>query len=213
MEFFLNWFMIATLVLLACMSPGPDFVMTVRNSLTYSRKAGLMTAIGFGLSEVIHIAYCIIGIGALIAQSVLLFSILKFAGAAYLVYIGAQALRSKGLAEIPGTDAVIAPKRTISAFKAMRMGFLTNLLNPKATVFFLALFTQVIDPHTPLFIQMIYGATAIAVTVLWFSFVSIVLTHQPVKNKFLRFSKWIDRACGGVMIALGLRLALTRAAP
>lgn len=210
MEFFFNWLMIASLVLLACMSPGPDFIMTVRNSLTYSRRAGIWTAMGFGFAEIIHVSYCIIGIGALIAQSILLFNLLKYAGAAYLLYIGFQALRSKGFHA--DTDGVPAGKN-ISDLQALQMGFLTNLLNPKATMFFLALFTQVIDPHTLLSTQILYGATAITVTVLWFSFVSMVLTHRKIKNKFLGCARLIDRICGSVMIAFGLRLALAKAVP
>ena len=208
MEYLSTWTLIVVLMLFAAMAPGPDFVLAIRNSLTYSRRTGIFTALGFGLGVCVHVTYCILGIAAIISRSILVFNVLKFAGAAYLIYIGWHALRSKGFED--NDEKPTHAKTDLSIFKAIRMGFLTNLLNPKATMFFLALFTQVINPHTPLAIQMIYGATTFLVTVTWFSFVALVMTHKPIKTRFLKFSKWIDRVCGGVMIAFGCRLAFIK---
>jgi RhtB (resistance to homoserine/threonine) family protein len=209
MEFLTEWLIVFAMCLVAMMSPGPDFVMAVRNSLVYSRKSGIFTAFGFASGVCIHVAYCIVGIAAVISQSILAFNILKYIGAAYLVYVGWGALRSKGFSNsVNGTEQA----RDITPLKAWSMGFVTNVFNPKATMFFLALFTQVIDTHTPFSVQILYGITAVVLNVLWFSFVAIVLTHKPIKEKFLSFSKWIDRICGGLMIALGLKLALTKVA-
>ncbi len=207
MEFFSEWLMIVVLMSVAAASPGPDFVMAIRNSLTYSRKAGLFTAIGFGLGICVHAAYCMLGIAALIAQSITLFNVIKWLGAAYLVYIGIKALRSKGF---KAQDETYQTRNDIHWSKALGQGFVTNVLNPKATMFFLALYTQVIDPGTPVGVQIIFAATCVAIVTLWFSFVAFALTSGPVRNKFLGFSQWIDRACGVAMIAFGLRLALTK---
>ncbi len=210
MEFLFNWLMIVVLMLVCAMAPGPDFVMAIRNSLTYSRRAGIFTALGFALGVCVHVTYCIIGIAAVISQSIMLFNTIKYIGAAYLVYMGFQALRSTGFSE--STETANTSSRDIPALKALGMGFMTNLLNPKATMFFFALFTQVIDPHTPLAIQIFYGTTCAVIVAGWFSFVALILTHKSIKNKFLGFAKYIDRTCGGLMIALGLKLALTRGA-
>jgi len=91
-----------------------------------------------------------------------------------------------------------------------QIGFLTNLLNPKATLFFLALFTQVISPETPINVQLVYGASCFVIVTGWFSFVAFVLTAPRVKSTFLKSAKWIDRISGGVMIALGVRLLWTK---
>jgi RhtB (resistance to homoserine/threonine) family protein len=209
----IEWFMIVTVVLLAAISPGPDFVMTVRNTVCYGRRAGIVTAIGFGLAICVHVFYCMIGIAAVISQSILLFTILKYLGAAYLVYLGVQALKSTGYSQ----DISIAPLqkhagKTIADRVVLRQGFLTNLLNPKATLFFLSLYTQVLDPGTPIAVQLVYGATAAVVVPLWFSCVALFLSDRRVKNAFLHFSKWIDRICGGCLVALGLKLAVTETA-
>jgi RhtB (resistance to homoserine/threonine) family protein len=203
---FANWLILLGVFGVAVASPGPDFVMAVRNSVLYSRRAGIMTAIGFAFGVAIHVAYCLGGIALLISKSILLFSIVKYIGAAYLFYVGFKAIKSKGMdkAEIDG------PKLKMTDLQALRSGFITNLFNPKATMFFLALFTQIVAPETPLLIQSLYGATCIVLTGSWFSMVAVVLTTPAIRQRFLRFSEWIDRACGVLFIALGVKLVLTK---
>lgn len=140
----MNWLVLVGVFAVALASPGPDFVMSVRNSVMYSRRAGIMTAIGFALGVGIHVAYCMAGIAIIIAQSVLLFNLLKFAGAGYLFYVGYKALRSKGFS---ADESAYTGDRHMTNWDALRSGFITNLFNPKATMLFLALFTQVIDPN------------------------------------------------------------------
>ncbi len=211
MDFFFNWLLIVLLMLAAAAAPGPDFVLAVRNSLRYSRRTGVLTAIGFGLGVCVHVTYCILGIAAVISRSVMLFNLIKYLGAAYLVYIGWNALHSQGFSDTDNGEE-IEKQLDISPLCALGGGFVTNILNPKATMFFFALFTQVIDPHTPISVQIFYGATMAFIVMIWFSFVATVLTHTTVRARLLGLSKWIDRICGVLMIALGLKLALTKAA-
>lgn len=192
----------------AVASPGPDFIMAVRNSMLGSRKAGILTAVGFGLGVCVHVTYCLAGLALVISQSVILFNIMKLVGAVYLFYMGYHALKSKGFgADVPENDSIEAQ---ITDWQALRSGFITNLFNPKATLFFLALFTQILSPDIAVSQKAILGATCVAITVLWFSLVSIVLTTPRVRTAFLRFSKWIDRVCGVLFVGLGLKLALTK---
>ncbi len=190
-EFFLNWLLLVGVFAVALASPGPDFVMAVRNSVMYSRRAGIMTAIGFGLGVAIHVAYCLGGLAIIIAKSVLLFTILKFIGAGYLFYVGYKALKSKGFEGEVGAEK---KKLVMSDYMALRSGFITNLFNPKATMFFLALFTQVMNPNVALPIQLMYGLTIVSMTMLWFMIVATVLTTPAIRNRFIHFSKWLDRA-------------------
>jgi len=208
MEYFYEWLILLTLQMLALASPGPDFVIAVRNSVTQSRRIGIFTAIGFAAGVGVHVLYCVVGLAAIIAQSVMLFTIIKYIGAAYLVYIGIKALRSQGFHK--KLEFEKEKKRTMTASQGFHSGFITNLFNPKATMFFLALFTQFIDPATPASVMVIYGLTLVISTGLWFSFVSLVLTHQSVNAVFMRFTKWIERITGGLLIALGIKLAITR---
>ena len=91
--------------------------------------------------------------------------------------------------------------------KALRSGFITNVLNPKASLFFLAIFTQVVEPATPIMWQIAYGASFAVMTFIWFSAVATVLTQGRIRNLFLKATKWIDRVCGSVLIALGIKVA------
>lgn len=206
-EYIDEWLILFTLQIFALASPGPDFVIAVRNAVVYSRKVGIFTAFGFAAGVGVHVIYCMVGLAALISQSIMAFNIIKYIGAAYLIYIGVKALMSKG--NYGDMDAE-ASEKTMSNFAAFRTGFITNLFNPKATMFFLALFTQVIEPSTPMVVQGIYFVTLVLTTALWFCFVALVLTNPKIKAVFLRFTKWIDRTCGGLMVALGLKIALTK---
>ena len=211
--YFVQWLALIAVFSVALISPGPDFVMAVRNSIIYSKRAGIFTAVGFGLGVLVHVTYTIFGISAVIAKSIFLFNIIKWAGAAYLVYIGFQALRSHGMGQrvVDNATAETEPSASLSDFGAICSGFLTNLLNPKAALFFLAIFSQIINPSTPFAWQAMYGLTCALMVVLWFSLVSLVLNQRVVRDVFLRATKWIDRVCGALLITLGLKVALTSA--
>ncbi len=192
--------------LLAVMSPGPDFMMAVRNSLTYSRKTGIWTAVGFGLGISVHIFYSVAGLAFIISQSILLFSAIKLFGAAYLVFIGIKSLRTKAGA-IEMSEQV--QHADISRASAVKMGFLTNVLNPKATVFFLSLFTIVLSPNTPAPILAATSAIMVVNTVLWFSLVAVLFTQKKVRSVFGRYQSIFNKTFGGLLVALGIKVALT----
>ena len=202
----INWGLLIVVFGAAVMSPGPDFVVAVRNSVMYSRTVGILTALGFAAGVIIHVGYTLAGLAALIAHSAILFNILKFAGAAYLFYMGYKALRSKGFDAPDADDA--APRASLSPLKAFWSGFLTNALNPKATLFFMAVFSQFVTPQTAFSVQLAYAATCVVMTALWFSAVAVVLTAPRIKSIFLKMARWIDRICGVLFVGLGLRLAL-----
>lgn len=203
-----EFLIVAGVHLLAVMSPGPDFVMMLRNSLIYSRKTALFSAVGLGLGILVHVTYSLFGIALIISQSLLLFNIIKYIGAAYLIYIGVQSLRSKKMRQDPAI-VVKDKEKDISPFHAVRIGFLTNVLNPKATLFFLALFTQVIDPSTSLIIKVAYGLEMSIVTALWFSVVAVFMTQPIVRNRFIGVKHYIERFFGAILIGLGIKVALS----
>lgn len=198
---------LAIIHLLAVMAPGPDFVMISRSSLIYSRKTGLICAIGLGFGVLVHFIYCALGLGLIISKSILLYSSIKFLGAAYLIYIGFKALTSKAKASNDNKE-IPKPHNNLSGMDAFKLGFLTNLLNPKAAVYFLSLFTQFMQPGTPLFIYGVYGTEIIAITILWFAFLALVLSHSHVKRTFNSIQNYIEKAMGAILIALGLKIAL-----
>jgi len=205
----MNWWgeflTIALVHLLAVASPGPDFAMVLRQSIVSGRRPAIYTSIGIGAGILMHVSYCLLGLGLVISRSLLLFNLLKLVGAAYLFYVGWQSLRAKPpTPEIETTPSVQAVP---SAGQALRIGFLTNLLNPKATLFFLSLFSLVIKPQTPLMVQLGYGLYMALATGVWFSALSVFLTRPAVREFFRRFGHWAERVMGVVLIALGIKLA------
>lgn len=208
MSFLSAWITVFVISLVAVITPGPDFALTLRNSLAYSRRAGVYTAVGVGAGNLVHATYSLIGIGAVISKSILLFNILKWVGAAYLIYIGFKSLTSRRIAS---TTEKIGPQRDIKQWSAFRIGLLGNLLNPKATLFFLALFTQIVQPTTPILMQAIYGMTVAAVALLWFVLVAVIISQQTLKRHILSFSHRLERLTGAALIVLGLRLAVAEA--
>jgi len=191
--------------LLGAMSPGPDLAMSVRNSLTYSRRTGIFTAVGFGLGVAVHVGYCIAGIAVVIARSILVFGTIKYLGAAYLLYIGIRSVLTR---QRPMETDGVTKKEDIPPLTAVRMGFLTNILNPKATLFFLGLFTVVISPAAPppRSILIIAGFVMVVDTMLWFSFVAVFLNERHVRSFFGRFQGYFNKAFGGLLIILSIRI-------
>ncbi|HIQ57502.1 TPA: LysE family transporter [Candidatus Gracilibacteria bacterium] len=196
---------IAFMLLLALVIPGPDFFMVVRQSLQYSRKTGIYTAIGLGLGIAVHITYCLAGIALIISKSILLFNIIKITGAIYLFYIGFQVFLSKADdIEIKNFEK----KQDISSLMALKVGFLTNVLNPKATLFFMSMFTVFIPEVTPNIILAIISIVMILMTIIWFICVSLFFTQPKVQIVFNKFQKIFNKIFGGLLMALGVKIAV-----
>jgi len=208
MQFWSDWLTVAIVGTLVVLAPGPNFAILVHNSLLYSRRAAAWTAVGLTAGNLVHITYCLVGIAVLVSHSILLFNTLTWLGAAYLVFIGVQCLRAKPEAHAGATAPL---RRDLSPWLAFRSGLLTDLLNPKVTLFFLSLFTQVIRPETPLGLQAMYGLTPPVIELMWSVAVIGFLTQDVVRRRFLRISHWVTRMMGGAFIALGVRLAFVRA--
>ena len=203
---YLNELLLVALVhLLAVMSPGPDFAVVIRNSVSAGRQAGLMTAAGIGTGIFIHVGYSLLGIGLIVSQSVWLFNLLKLLAAAYLIYIGIRALRAQpqSPADERASTVYMAPRQ------AFINGFITNGLNPKATLFFLSVFTAVISAQTPLTVQAGYGLYLALATGTWFALVAVLFSQPRVRRGFARLGHWFDRLMGVVLIGLGLHLVLS----
>ncbi len=197
---------VALIHLLAVASPGPDFAVVVRESVTHGRRAGTWTALGVGTAIFLHVGYSLLGIGLIVSQSIMLFNALKWLAAAYLIYIGFKALRARPAAAGEAIQVSTVERTPRAAFVA---GFMTNGLNPKATLFFLSLFTVVINPHTPLLVQAGYGVYLAIATGLWFCLVAMLFSQARVRAGFARMGHWFDRTMGAVLIALGVKIAFS----
>lgn len=207
MDFWQGFWLITGAHLLAAVSPGPDFVLVSQQSLGRGRAAGLLTALGIALGFGVHITYSVFGLVTLAAKSEMLLSAVKITGGLYLVHIGIKGLRTKPAQEtvVPAGIQTAEP-----AWQTVRRGFLCNVLNPKAVVFMLSLFTVVLSPDTPVWQLGIYGAWMASTLFLWFAAVSVMLSAPAVSRRFQRFGHWIDRCCGGVLVALGIKVMTGR---
>ena len=198
---------IAAAHLFAVASPGPDFAVVTRQCVTGGTRTGLWTSLGVGVGILVHVAYCLLGVALLLSQSPVLFNGMKFIAAGYLLYLGIQSIRESLVGDRAvgeaATEVAMEPRR------AFTLGFLTNGLNPKATLFFLALFTVVIDPATPTRIQLLYGAYLATATFVWFAMLSKILGRRRVRDWLLRAGAWFERGMGAILIALALQIALT----
>ncbi len=188
---------------LAVASPGPDFALVLRQSLARGRRAAVLSAIGVGCGILVHVTYSLVGVGALVRHQPLVFAGLKYAGAGYLAWLGLQALRAKPHATDATASVAVTPYSDRGAWSR---GFLTNLLNPKATLFFIALFSLGISPETPVAMQAVYGLWMAIATGVWFSLVALLFTQTSVRAAYLRGSVWVDRALGLVFLGFALSL-------
>ncbi len=207
MNFLPEFLTLAVAHALAVASPGPDFAVVLRQSLRHGRCAALWASVGIGCGLCIHITYSLLGLGLLLTKSATALTVVKWLGAAYLAWLGVQALRAlprKDETEVLSVGS--AKEDAPTARAAWTTGFLVNVLNPKAALFFISLFPLAVSPATPRLIQVGYGLWMTLTTVAWFSFVALVFTRTEVRRAFLRHGHWIDRALGLVFLGFAASL-------
>lgn len=187
--------------------PGADFAMVLRQSVVHNRRAAIFTSAGIATSILVHGTYTLLGVGVIVGQSLLLFNILKWLGVAYLVWLAIAALRSPPPQPPVEMDETGARRGDMAAFA---LGFLTNLLNPKAVLFFLALFTSLVSIHTPGEIKVIYVGSMSLMLFAWFALVSVFFTTPSVRQGFFRFGRWFNRVTGITFLVLAVRVAIAQ---
>jgi threonine/homoserine/homoserine lactone efflux protein len=195
-------FAVALITFLAVISPGPDFAMVTRNSYSFGRRAGLLSALGIALGVQVHVAYTMFGVSMFLEHSPGLLLLTKLVGAGYLIHIGIKtALNRTAL----GFDEPF--RRCVSSMEAFKTGFFCNALNPKTMLFVVSTYTQIVRPDTPLLAEFGYGLFISAAHWLWFSLVAIFLTRQTLRTAMLGRQRLFERAIGSILIALGVMLA------
>jgi RhtB (resistance to homoserine/threonine) family protein len=192
---------VATAHLLAVMSPGPDFAMVTRQTLAYGRNAGVWTALGIGSGISFHVAWAMFGMGWVIERFPIFFDVLRYSGALFLIYMGSKAIRAQPSTNVSPNGERAEPGSWAHNFG---IGVLTNVLNPKALLFFIALCSAVITSATPVWLRLGLGLWMALSTAAWFSLVSVTLSHPRVRQRLLGSAHWIDRAMGAILLALGL---------
>lgn len=202
------WLFIATAIVLI-LTPGQDTFFILGRSLAGGRTEGLMAALGITAGSVIHTILAALGLSALLATSPYAFMVVKFAGAAYLIFIGVKALFSRA-AKLPGADEAA---RGDGGWSAFRQGIISNILNPKVALFFLALMPQFIDAASTNKVGafLALGFSFVTMGLVWCSVLAI--GAASLRTAILRrpsMATILNRVAGAMFIALGLRLATAR---
>jgi RhtB (resistance to homoserine/threonine) family protein len=193
---------IVSITFLVMVSPGPDMILVLRNTLVSGRRAGLQTSMGILSGNLVHITYCLLGIGLLISQSILAFSAFKYVAAAYLIYLGIMSFRA-GAGKLD-TNAVQVLRPTGTWFV---QGFVNNLLNPKGTLFYLGVFTIVITPETSAGATLVLIVIMMLVSASFWLFFVYTLDRRTIRQLIDRSQQTVNRIFGVLLVLLGVRVA------
>lgn len=197
---------LASVHFLAVVAPGPDFAVTIRQSVRFGRRAGVFTAIGIGAGISVHVIYTLLGVSALMHATPWLLKLVEILGGAYLFYLGCNFIRAcsdKNFVSLPEIGGDVEGRNSYQSFM---LGFLTNATNPKATLFFLAVFTAIVSDDTPLYIQVFYGIWMCFINAVWFIFVSVVFTSPGVRESFLKIGYLFEKLIGALLIFFSMRI-------
>ncbi|CAI0937801.1 LysE family translocator [Serratia ficaria] len=197
---------VAGIATLGMLSPGPDFFLVIKNAARYPRLAAMMTAFGVICGVATHMSYCVAGLAVVITTTPWLFNLLKYAGAVYLIWVGIQALLSRGGSKM---NVGNLPRQQVSLKSAFVQGYLCNLLNPKATLFFLAVFTQVLQIDSGLGEKLWYAGIILGLSAVWWPVLVFLIQSGPVRRGLEKTQKIVDKLLGGMLIALGIKVALS----
>ncbi|WP_420465532.1 LysE family transporter [Panacagrimonas sp.] len=202
------WTLFAAVALahaLGVASPGPDFAVVMRQTLAHGRTGGVLTACGIGSGIVFHVAWGMFGLGWAVENLPGLLPLLRYGGAAFLLWMGVQALRTR---PAQTTDPLTAHLNKRGAWRHYGIGLATNLLNVKALLFFVALCSSVITVDTPVWLRLGLSLWLVLATVAWFSFLACTVGHPALRRRLGAISHHIDHAMGLVLIALALAVLL-----
>lgn len=197
---------------LALLSPGPDFLLVVKSAVKNKTRIAVGVAVGIALANALYIALCLIGVGAIFSQSVGLMLVLKVAGGLFLTYLGIMALRAK-----KSDYAFLAAQATVNMHTAQpishssflrecMVGFASGILNPKNLLFYLSLFTLVLNNDVAMSFKLALGAWMTLVVLVWDVFIILVLSHGTVRHVFNRTAYYLDKLTGLILGAIGVKI-------
>ncbi|XAH22100.1 LysE family translocator [Xylophilus sp. GW821-FHT01B05] len=203
-----QFLLIAAAHFLALLSPGPDFFLIARTSLSSGWKLASGACLGIAVANGVFIVAAFAGTAALRPDS-MLFVGLQLAGCAYLLYLGVLFIRYAGASPLENTSRQISPAsqpvHRLGAWqRAAGMGFLSGILNPKNALFYASLAAMLTGPHASQGWKTAYGIWMFSVVLLWDGLVAIMIGNQAVLRRFARALPWLERISGAVLILLAL---------
>ena len=194
---------VATIWVVAAITPGPNFLVTVRVAVTQSRGAGLQTVAGIILATIIWSSAGFLGIHSLFNAAPWMYLFLKLAGGAYLMWLGLKLLWNSGDRGVTSStqDAI-----STAGWRAFRLGFITNIANPKTALFVAGLFAVAMPPEAPVALGLMAVALMVTISLVWYSIVAWLFASRRISHAYARLGHWIDRIAGTCFIFFGARL-------
>lgn len=200
----MNFLTLGLIMLFSAMLPGPDFAIVTKNTLLHSRRAGIYTTLGISAAVLVHMTYCVLGFAAIIRESPVLFHVVQYVGAIYLAYLGFKLIIAKAPEPVESMEESHKKITKMPAKKAFQQGFFCNLFNPKATLFFLTLFSLVITAKTPFWVSLAYGAEMFFIAVLWFCTLTCLLSHSAISAILNKVRNSVEKVLGVGLIVMAL---------
>jgi len=197
---------LATAHFLALISPGPDFFLIVGTSVREGAKRAAALCAGIAAANGVYIAIALTGF-AFLKEAPLLFTVLRTAGALYLLYLGFMLLKPSQ----SGGGTTLTQKAETggeSGYKQFAAGFLSAILNPKNAVFYLSLFTVIVSRETPQVIQAGYGLWMVLAVLMWDLLVARLAGSEKVRESLDRHTHWIEKGSGGILFVMGAALLI-----
>lgn len=205
---FSYWLVFFSAALALNLAPGPDLIYILSRTIAQGRSIGIASSLGVCSGALVHVIAAALGLSAILAASATAFSVVKYVGAAYLLYLGIQSFRSAGASlDVEKSDAP-----AVSPWQAFRQGMLVDILNPKVAIFFMAFLPQFVRPEIGHTSGQLLGLGTLVIFVAIVVEVIFVLAAAQITGILRnnrRFSVWLDRLLGSILISLGLRLALS----
>lgn len=191
------------------MTPGLDTMAVIRNSSRGGFSDGVITSFGICCGLFVHATLSAIGISVILQQSAMLFSAMKMIGAAYLIYLGAMSLKA-GI-KPQGLEVVMSGKQALNWKKSLREGFLSNVLNPKTAIFYLAFLPQFVDPTGNALMQSLFMAMChFVLAMIWQTLIAYMVEKARQLIAKPRVNAWLESMAGGVMVLLGVNLLFAK---
>jgi len=198
------WFSLLAICLLGAMSPGPSLVMVTKHSLAGGKANGLAAAWAHAFGIGVYAFISMVGLAVIFHQLPWLYKIISYAGAAYLIYLGVNAIRSKG-----GIAAKLEAGQTMSVWQSAKEGLLISLLSPKIALFFAALFSPFVASVHSVDGKMLMVMTPFIVDGLWYTLITLMLSNQRLLNGLRKKAVLIDRLSGLILVALAGKIILS----
>ena len=196
---------IAILHFFAVSSPGPDYIIVTRQSVRSGRAAALYTSLGIAFGILVHCFAAMTGLTYIISSNPFIFLCLKIIAACYLGYLGFISIFNSNT---DVDDHIESPVLTSDYLYSFRMGFITNVLNPKAILFFITVFSIVLDSSTSLILLSLYGTYMSLATFVWFAFISYLFTNHEIVKKYGKFSSKFEKILGCVLLLIAFQIIL-----